>query len=115
MDTVDDILEHYGVKGMKWGHRKAETDRPPAHSDAIKAKEYKSRAKRGSVDALSTAELQELVQRQNLERQFSSLNPSATKKGTKIVADILLNAGKQQAARAVNDYVGRKVGDLTKK
>jgi hypothetical protein len=116
MSELDDFLEHYGVKGMKWGkHLKdsggstSGSTKPPAHPDAVKAHASKTLAKKGSTDALSTADLQALVIRQNLERQYSTLNPTATTKGRKIMAELLVGVGKQQAAKALNDLAAKKL------
>ena len=50
-DPVEDFLAHYGVKGMKWGRRKAE--RLPATSEAAAATAAVKKAKTNSVKALS--------------------------------------------------------------
>lgn len=113
----DAILAHYGVKGMKWGVRRGSgsgsSSRAKPHEDAVKAKEFKARVKRGSTDALSTQELQALVSRMNLERQYSTLAPpSGSAKAKKFVADLLLNVGKQQASKVVNDQASKQIARM---
>ena len=96
MAEVEDFLEHYGTKGMKWGVRKkrsapsgpaaVELDARPgqrvtakgggghnAHEDAIRAVKAGQTAKKSSTDALSNQELQALVTRMNLEQQYAKL------------------------------------------
>lgn len=102
IDNVENFLEHFGVKGMRWGIRKEDAipagevrvtqKKPgarvttagghgvPAHPDAIKAATSRQKAKSSSTDSLSNKELQELVTRLNLEQQYSRL--ATSQKGT---------------------------------
>lgn len=75
----NNYLYHYGVLGMKWGVRRAR--RQPS-TDSSEAKALKKK----KVSELSNAELRKLNDRMNLERNYSQLNPSAIKKGAKMVA-----------------------------
>jgi hypothetical protein len=108
---VDEFLSHFGVKGMKWGVRRASGSGSSAlHPDAVRINEHRARVKKGGTDALSTEELQRLVTRMNLEKQYSSLQPpSAGKRTGKFLADLLVNVGKQQASKAVNDQVSKRI------
>lgn len=80
---------------MRWGKRRATvevapaTPKPPATADAIKTNEFKQRAKAGGTAALNTKELQELVNRQNLEQQYDRLNPAPIGKGQKFMTETL--------------------------
>jgi hypothetical protein len=72
------VLEHHGVKGMKWGSRKGGSSAPshptPAPSaDHIVAEAHKAKIKSGGVKALSNHDLQQLVTRMNLEQQHHNL------------------------------------------
>lgn len=112
-NATDDFLEHYGVPGMRWGRRKARdkptyersvsAPAPRASEDARKTGSYQQRAKAGGTAALSTKELQELVTRQNLEAQYSRLNPAPISMGQKIMGDVMPLVGSafmsQMAAR----------------
>lgn len=104
-NDANDFLEHYGIKGMKWGKRKAsaevekatvtvnnkEIDAGPtkASMDAVTVGGYKSRVAAGGIDALSTKELQQLVNRQNLEQQYERLNPAPISAGQKFMTETL--------------------------
>lgn len=115
MAESDNGLAHYGVKGMKWGVRK---NRPSAadgpvevrtqtrpgrrvtakggeyHSpseDAVKRAKLGQRAKKSTVDSLSNKELKELVERMNLEQQYSRLNEQNRSIGEKMVRKLLNN------------------------
>lgn len=101
----DDFLAHYGIKGMRWGRRNAspevkkatvkvngtDYDAGPtrASADALTSAGYKSRVAVGGVNALSTKELQTLVLRQNLEQQYSKMNPAPLSAGQKFMTETL--------------------------
>ena len=95
---VDDVLSHYGKKGMKWGvvTNKIKPDRSvpkdvvlketpgklvktaggqfhPASEDARVAAAGRQMIKKSSIDVLSNKELQAVVTRMNLEQQYSNL------------------------------------------
>lgn len=119
----DDVLAHYGIKGMKWGRR-----RPVGPDGRVvrgaKKLAAKQRAKRkGSEDYESTkplrkkkahqltnSELQSLNKRLQLERSYNDLTSNAgqMKKGTKAAKDALevLNTVNQVYA-AANSPVGK--------
>jgi len=107
--AVDDILEHYGVKGMRWGHRKDDSAKEVS-PDAAKAAGAAAKAKKQGKQALSNEEMQALVTRMNLERQLTQLTPATrAQKGQRFVASLLANAGKQQAQLIVNDQVSKQL------
>lgn len=128
--AVGNFLEHYGKKGMKWGVRKRDTTptdvavqtkpgklvkakggkfQAPSE-DAIRAAMIRQRAKKSSIDSLSNKELQELVNRMNLEQQFHRLknDPNRTILGVRVAkaaldggaADLAVSGLGQAAARA---------------
>lgn len=109
-EGLERVLAHYGVKGMQWGRRKASGSNSGHSEDAKRAADYKARAKKGGPNALSTKELQDLVTRMNLEKQYSTLGPPTKGAATKkFIADILLQVGKQQATKLVADQLAKQI------
>lgn len=110
----DDILYHHGVKGMKWGVRKAarqtrRADRkdyrrrkranPSAKKTYNKNVKKRIKTKYTDIQELSTKELQDRVNRMNLERQYASLlktQRQAVSKG-KVETKKLINRINEQA------------------
>ena len=140
VDDTDDFLAHYGVKGMKWGVRKADREAKKARKaqakyenaseDSRAAQDAKRKmATSGSVDALSNKELQTLVTRMNLEQQLSGLQEKTQTKsaGRKFVEEIAREQVKSTVSGALKDSVGavgrkiiadainKKIKEVTKK
>jgi hypothetical protein len=122
MDRVQQVLEHHGIKGMKWGIRRpggssSTSSGHESSSDATKAHEYASKAKTGGLHTLSNQELQHLVTRQGLESQYKRLQGnSRTDAGAKVAKEILLNAGKQHLTKlAVEGLANATKAALKKK
>lgn len=117
-------LAHHGVKGQRWGIRRNRDGssgpsdvavkmkagkrvtvtggkRHPAHQDAINAAIAKQKARKSSTDALSNKELQDLVNRLNLEQQYSRL--ASSEKTT-------IDTGQQYVKKALS--AGKTVNDI---
>jgi hypothetical protein len=83
METVEEVLEHHGIKGQKWGIRRK---RGPEGTVASAAKH------------LSNEELQAAVTRMNLEKQFNTLSAKDAK-GESFTKGLLKEIGKNQVKR----------------
>ncbi len=129
-DTVDDILAHYGVKGMKWGVRKASSVPGNAKvllktkngditirrdqirevsSESAAAQRALSKAKTKGIKALSNDELKILNERLQLEKRFNDLNPTTTNKGKKILQQQLRQVGGMAVGAAASKYLIKRV------
>ena len=114
MKTVDEVFAHFGIKGMHWGVRRSRTqiDASDDHNNAAAAKQ---KAKKGGTKALSNKELQDLVNRMNLEQQLSRLSenqPSKFKKGKNAVQTIL---GVAKTAQEIHSVVNSPLGKEIRK
>lgn len=132
MEEVDNILAHYGVPGMKWGVRKKRAlpsgpadvivktnpgkkvkavggERHKSSQDAIDAAVSRQKARKSSVDSLSNAELRALVQRMQLEQQYSQLKVNRQNPAKKFAVGLLGSVGKQQATSVANQYASQQI------
>lgn len=132
VQTLDEVLEHYGIKGMRWGVRRSERQlarargksspkkktEPKKSVDAAKAAAAAKKAKKGGVSSLSNKELQDLNTRLNLEQQYSRLADTGSSKkaaGAKFAKELVVSVGKQQATKLANDQVSKLLGTKGKK
>lgn len=135
MNSLEAVLIHFGIKGMKWGVRrpvgpagivvkgspgkKLKTSGgtgQPASEDAVRTATLKQRARKSTTDSLSNKELQDLVTRMNLERQYSSLAPKTpTQQVTKFLTDILVGVGKQEVTKLAASAASQQIGKALKK
>lgn len=133
-DEKADFLEHFGVRGMKWGRRKGSdggssatprTHRQDEETGEITRGKYSPNASKDYVTAreaarkpassLSNKEMQALVTRVNLEQQYNKLNPTTTGRGQKIAVDIVKKTGSQLMQAVVKETVNAVVGAVFQK
>lgn len=104
-ETVDEILEHFGIKGMRWGVRRDRSSSSstggksaprgkPTSVDAARVDKINRKVKTRGVASLSNAELKALNDRINLEQSYSRLTASKSniakmQKGHEAVKQIL--------------------------
>jgi hypothetical protein len=74
---IDEFIEHYGKKGMRWGVRNAR-NRVTTSSDYRKTKPLRNR----KTKELSNKQLQNVNARINLEQNYRRLNPSKIQIGS---------------------------------
>ncbi len=110
--NLNDVLEHYGTKGMKWGVRKSRVPKQGPSGDARDAHRSFIKATVSGPQALSNKELQALNQRLNLEQNYQKLsyNPGPFKKALDSMTK-LVKTGKSidDAITFVNGPTGKAI------
>lgn len=109
--SVDEVLAHFGVKGMHWGVRRNLVD-SGASDDHATAKALKKKSRFKGAKVLSNAEMEVLIRRMNLEQQLTSLKKD--RHGETFAKELLKEVGKQQARQAAN-LAARGIGMMLKK
>lgn len=102
LNTADSVLEHYGIKGMKWGVRRKRgaNGLVEVSEDARRAREILS----GSAKAASNQEIQAALNRMKLESDFKKMQlavipQSRLTRGTNWAKKLLSDIGNEQATR----------------
>lgn len=136
-DLGNRFLSHYGVKGMHWGIRKSESSLHPStevrvtqragrliktsggrnhspHEDAINVAVARQKAKKSSIDSLSTEELKHLVARMNLEQQYHQMTAKDPRNKSDVEKFIknALAAGK--TVNDINNFLNSPAGKVIK-
>lgn len=125
-EAVDNILAHFGVKGMKWGVRR---DRSPAVSvqdkrkrlktkgghglpadpSAVRARVIGQKAKASGLKALTDQELKEYANRLNLEQNVKRLQYQDSPPVKRFVLKQLGQTGQESVKAASNEVVTQRV------
>lgn len=122
-----DLIYHSGIKGMKWGIRRYQNkDGSLTPQGKIRYSEDYKRAHSGkNIKEMSDAELRNVNNRLQMERQYSSLTRK-TSRGKKIVQTLITTAGtlaaaegayktyKKYGAQAINAIGNLVVSELRK-
>lgn len=102
--SPDDILEHHGIKGMRWGVRKDKAQRNVKRRVKKFKSERKVKAKRQKIIAnrrtLSDADIKKQVERFLSEKKLKDLVEADIKPGRAATKKILSESG-QKVARTV--------------
>lgn len=93
MSTIEDFLDHHGVKGMKWGTRRKRGPDGRVSSEGKRADHILTKAKTQGKKSLTNKELADLNKRLQLEKSFDQLTTkpkvNKVKDGEKKVKEII--------------------------
>ena len=76
-ENYDDFLQHYGVLGMKWGHRKSRSN-VSSNKKPKNTKNTTTSKPKPTQRELSDEELRAVVNRMRLEREYADLTYRAS-------------------------------------
>lgn len=79
--NVEDFIKHHGVRGMKWGVRRARGSVTPASSDYKKTAPLRTK----KPHELTNKQLEAVNKRANLEKNFKQLHPTPASKAKKVL------------------------------
>ena len=101
---MDDMLMHYGIKGMRWGVRRSEKQLEKVRGkkngeDDAKKQDMKTASKNRRL--LTESDLKKRIERIKLEKQLKDLTDEELSPGRKAVNDILVSSGKSVATKVV--------------
>ena len=96
----EEMLQHYGILGMKWGVRRTPAQLTRANGRAGKTE---------SSDEITK------INRLQMEKQYKQLTSSEISVGRKFVQDVLTNAAKQTATNYVSKYMTKGIDAAIKK
>lgn len=85
-DDVENFIEHFGIKGMRWGVRRS---RVKTSSDFRKTAPLRRRKPK----QLTNKQLRDVNARLNLEQNFRRMNPSTVQKGHSAAKNIIALSG----------------------
>ena len=92
-------LEHHGVKGMRWGHRKAPVRSSRQTSSSTNKSSNRSSkktpSKKSKIKSMSDSEIQSRIKRLEMEKRLSTLSNEDRHPGTNFVKNALKDSGKQ--------------------
>lgn len=121
MENAADFLEHYGVKGMKWGHRKSGGVQPAKkgrltedlseEAERLSGVHVRTKTQK-STKMLSNKELQDAIKRMQLEQQYSQLSggidKTARQKASAFISGMVMTSGKQGSQQMANDQAKKQ-------
>ena len=129
VEVVENLLSHYGVKGMRWGVRRKATVGPqevvvrdtrrrvktsggeghPATREAVRARKIGQVGRKSGLKALTDQELQAYAKRIQLEQNVKRLQYADSGPARKFVLSLLGQTGKTTAQSAANEVASQQV------
>lgn len=105
MGDVEDFLEHYGVKGQKWGVRRKSKR---SSSSGVRGKTPGTRTY--DVTKMSNKDLKRVIDRMRLEQEYARLNEPKKKSGNTFVKDTLKKEGTKLIISAAKTHGATLIG-----
>lgn len=119
-DKANEFLEHYGVKGMKWGVRRTDAQLARSAKKDPNTPEGAVRAKRKSAVSnrrtISDKDLDALVDRLKKEKQLKDLVDGDVSPGKKFAKNVVHDSGNKVLkglATGVGIFAAKKVVSAT--
>ena len=98
-NCLSNELEHHGVKGMRWGHRKTPVRSSRQNSSSTNTSPNRSSkktpSKKSKIKSMSDSEIQSKIKRLEMEKRLSTLSNEDRHPGTSFVKNALKDSGKQ--------------------
>lgn len=105
MNEAEEFLEHYGIKGMKWGVRRKRGPNGLVVRKPITKKEAKVRAQRQKLSdkrrQLSDDEVKQAVERLQNEKKLKDLVDADLRPGRTVVKKVMSEGGQNALRVAV--------------
>lgn len=109
----EEVIEHVGVKGMKWGVRRSRSARYAAKAEARETrKKSKEPSVKRSIKDMSDDELRSVINRIKLEQEFRNLTyqPTIVDKGKGFAGKIINIVGTDIAKTVTKTYATNAIG-----
>ena len=114
---MNNVIYHFGIKGMKWGIRRYQ-NKDGSLTAAGKKRYSDSSSANDGIKDLTDQELRDRINRLNLEKQYRDLTtPSGQKqvsKGKQFVMGVLETSGRNIATQLVTYGIGTAVNKFFK-
>jgi hypothetical protein len=110
-EDLNDVLAHFGIRGMKWGVRKKKP--LPVSRDARQKQNIKEKVKKEKISSVTNKDLAAAINRMRLEQDFKRLKVNEQSGITRWLSSTLLEIGKREvqvaATKAVAGAIAKKV------
>lgn len=116
--TVDSVLAHYGVKGMRWGTRRNKDGSTSKTGKRAKSEDHEAKTtlQKKRVSEMSNVELRKVNERMQLEQTYSQLmrkQGTAVTRGNKYIKDALgLAKTGQELYNVANSPAGKALREV---